>query len=65
MARRGKGALVTTLILVGIIGIVHLTGTPRYQAYRAVDMVQLVGCGMCFGVALAWIIGGLRGTPAP
>lgn len=57
---RNRGVLIFILVFVGIAGIMELIGRPRFQAYHAVDVVQLVGAGMCFGVALVWIIGALR-----
>lgn len=32
---------------------------PRFQAYHTVDVIQLIACGMCFGVALMWFAGRL------
>jgi hypothetical protein len=40
-------------VLVGIFGVVNLISNPRFQAFHAVDVLQLVASGMCFGVALA------------
>lgn len=42
-------------ILVGIIGLATLN--PRYHAYHAVDLIQLLGVGICFGVALTMAFG--------
>jgi hypothetical protein len=39
-------------ILIGGIGFFNLTRNPRFQAIHTVDVVQLLGSGMCFGVAL-------------
>jgi hypothetical protein len=39
-------------VLVGASGLVHLMSQPRFESIRAVDVVQLAGSGVCFGVAL-------------
>jgi hypothetical protein len=39
-------------LLIGSIGFFNLTRNPRFQAIHTVDVVQLLGTGMCFGVAL-------------
>ena len=38
--------------LVGLIGISTMIGSHRLQHIRAVDAVQLIASGMCFGVAI-------------
>jgi hypothetical protein len=40
----------------------HLMSQPGFAAIRAVDVVQMTGSGMCFGVALFALITLLR-TP--
>lgn len=47
-------------VIIGLIGVLHLSHQPRFQAYRTVDIIQLIASGMCFGVALIWIIQRLR-----
>jgi hypothetical protein len=49
-------------IIVGVAGLTHVMSQPGFAAIRAVDVVQLTGSGMCFGVALFALIGLLR-TP--
>jgi hypothetical protein len=62
MESRSKGGVpVAILLIVGIAGIVRLSETPRFTAYRAVDVVQLIGSGVCFGVVLMWMVLRLRG----
>lgn len=39
-------------LFIGIIGLAPLLGKPRFQAFHAVDVLQLLASGMCFGVAL-------------
>jgi cyanate permease len=43
-------------LVIGMIGLAGLTGNPRLQTYRAVDVVQLVASGACFGVALTLLL---------
>jgi hypothetical protein len=56
MARRGGAVFPVWLILFGILGIFEMIERPRFQAYHAVDVVQLVASGMCFGAALVLIV---------
>lgn len=39
-------------LLLGLMGVARIFGTPRLAAIRGVDLVRLIGIGMCFGVAL-------------
>jgi hypothetical protein len=43
-------------LIVGMAGLVHLMDQPRFAAIHTVDVVQLTGSGVCFGVALAAVI---------
>ena len=49
------------LVAVGFIGFFALTQRPTFSAFHAVDVVQLLGSGMCFGVALAILVASFRG----
>ena len=51
-----------TAVLLGVsFGAINLMSmAARLEAIRAVDVVQLIGVGMCFGVALAGIVIMLR-----
>ncbi|HEX4001370.1 MAG TPA: hypothetical protein VHX36_01905 [Candidatus Acidoferrales bacterium] len=64
MARRGRPVFPVGLIFIGLLGIFELIERPRYQAYHAVDVLQLVASGMCFGAALVLIIARYRKSPA-
>lgn len=48
-------------VLIGSVGLIHLTQQPRFQAFHNVDILQLIASGMCFGVALAALIALMRG----
>ena len=51
---------ILTPLIVGVAGLAHLMEQPRFAAIRTVDVVQLTGSGMCFGVALAALIAFFR-----
>lgn len=58
--RKSLLSAVVAPLLVGMAGLFHLMGQPRFAAIRTVDVVQLIGSGMCFGVALAALIAFFR-----
>ena len=39
-------------IVIGSVGLMNLMHQPRFETYRTVDVVQLLGTGLCYGVAL-------------
>ena len=43
------------LICFGAIGLFNCMRSPSFEAYRTVDIVKLIGIGMCFGVAIILI----------
>ena len=47
-------------LLIGLIGFINLIQRPRFAAYHDVDVLQLLGTGMCFGVALSAFIALIR-----
>ena len=47
-------------LLLGFLAFFNVVRQPRFDAVRTVDVVQLVGSGMCFGVALVALIAFLR-----
>ena len=46
--------------LVGAVGLFQFTQRPGFVSFRSVDVVWLLGCGMCFGFALAGLFAFLR-----
>jgi hypothetical protein len=50
------------LLSIGVAGFYRVTQSPSFEMYRAVDIVQLLGSGVCFGAAMVGIILMLRGT---
>jgi hypothetical protein len=49
-----SGALV--LVSVGLIGFYNVASKPRFEAFQAVDVVQLIATGMCLGAALGMLV---------
>jgi len=47
-------------IIIGSVGLMNLMHQPRFETYRTVDVVQLLGTGLCYGVALVALIMLLR-----
>ena len=62
MGNRKRPTIVMWIIpvLVGLAGFYRVMQAPNFQTYRAVDVVQLLGSGVCFGAALVGIIFMLR-----
>jgi hypothetical protein len=49
-------ARIAPLIVIFFIGLFPLLERHRFEAVRAVDVLQLIGSGMCLGAALALFI---------
>ncbi len=64
MASRGRGVFPSAALFIGLLGIFELMSKPRFQAYRGVDVVQLIGSGMCLGISLMWLIERFRNKPS-
>jgi hypothetical protein len=47
-------------LLIGFVGFLRVTQSPSFEVYRAVDVVQLLGSGACFGAAMVGVIFMLR-----
>ena len=52
-------------LLIGIIGLNTVMQRPRFAQFHTVDVVQLLGCGLCFGVALMAFVSWLRESRKP
>ena len=48
-------------LLFGLMSFLNIVGNPRFATFRTTDVVQLIGIGMCFGVALATLVVFFRG----
>ena len=49
-------------LLLGLAGFYRVTQSPHFDLYRAVDIVQLMGSGVCFGATMVGVIFMLRGS---
>jgi hypothetical protein len=58
---RRRFAAIFAPAFVGLIGLFSLISRPRFQTYHAVDVLQLLASGMCFGIALAGLLRIFRG----
>ena len=59
--RKKEASAIVIALVVGIIGLTTVTSRPRFSGYATVDVLQLLACGMCFGIALVAIVRSLRG----
>ena len=63
MGRKRSPILVWIMpLLVGLAGLYRVMNSPHFALYRTVDIVQLLGSGVCFGVTMVLIILMLRGS---
>jgi hypothetical protein len=62
MIERKRSPIVIWIIplFVGLAGFYRVTQSPSFELYRAVDIVQLLGCGVCFGSVMVGVILMLR-----
>jgi hypothetical protein len=58
MKRPGTAAFIA--VLFGAVSLMNMALNRRLESFRAVDAVQLIGTGMCFGAALVGIVAILR-----
>ncbi len=65
MKRKPLVSAIFVPLFVGAIGFFHLVSQPRFATIRTVDVVQLTGSGMCFGVALCALFAFLRSKDNP
>jgi hypothetical protein len=49
-------------VMIGLAGFYRVTQGSSFAMYRMVDVVQLLGSGVCFGAAMVGIIFMLRGA---
>ena len=57
-----KGSRITGLFLLlpGLMSLFSSLSKPRVQSLHGADILGLVACGMCFGVAFVGLIGRLK-----
>ena len=51
-------------LLMGLLSLFSMISRSSFATLHKPDVVQLIGTGMCFGVALATLIAFLRGRSA-
>ena len=62
MPNRRKAILLPVfLILMGTIAFSNAASKPSFDAIRAIDVVRLLGVGMCFGAAIVTLAMVFRG----
>ena len=59
-ARKFKGPFFSFAWAVTVLGLWYLFRNPRTKLLHGSDVMSLIGCGMCFGVALAYLLRVLR-----
>ena len=52
------------LLVFGLVSFIRMVGKPSFETIRTVDVVQLVGTGMCFGAAIVALAIFLRSHPS-
>jgi len=53
--RRQTGAKILIPLFIAFLGLaplVNVASSPRFSAFRAIDIVRLIASGVCFGAAL-------------
>ena len=61
MDRRRRFAPMYVVLMFGILSGTTIISSGRFANYRAVDIVHILGTGMCFGAAIALGAAALRG----
>jgi len=54
--RRRFGRICFILLAFGLVSLARATSSPSFEAMRAVDVVQLIGTGMCFGAGIMALV---------
>ena len=52
------------LLAFGLGNFVRMLGKPSFAMIRTVDVVQLIGTGMCFGGAIVALVLFFRSSPS-
>ena len=58
MARPKRAPVVMWILpmIVGLSGFLRVAQSPNFALYRTVDVVQLLGSGVCFGATMVGVI---------
>lgn len=59
--RRRRMAPFWVPLLMGLLSFFSMVSKPTFATIHRPDVVQLIGTGMCFGVALATLVALFRG----
>ena len=43
-------------VFFGLFALLNVASRPRFEAFRMVDVVTLIGVGMCFGAAIVSLV---------
>jgi hypothetical protein len=62
--RRRQLGMSVVLAVFGLGSLFSMFGRPGFAAIRTVDVVQLIGTGMCFGAAIVALVTFLRSPHA-
>ena len=44
------------LVFMGLAAFYNVAREPRFEAFRAIDVVRLIATGMCFGAAVVALV---------
>ncbi len=58
--RKFKAPIFAFAWAVAVLSLWYLIRNPRTKTLHGADVMSLIGCGMCFGVALAHLLRVLR-----
>ena len=58
--KRPRVVIWSMTLLIGLAGFFRVMQSPGFAAYRAVDVVQLIVSGACFGAVMTGVISALR-----
>lgn len=58
--RRELVRIFVILAVFGLVSLFNMLNKPSFAIMRAVDIVQLIGTGMCFGAAIVALVLFLR-----
>ena len=50
--QRGFLRIFFVFIFVGVMNLLHMLSSPAWANIRGVDILRLIGTGMCFGAAI-------------
>jgi hypothetical protein len=57
MSNRRNFLIPIFVALMGLIAFYNVASSPRFAAIHAIDVIRLLAAGMCFGAAIAALIG--------